>query len=223
MKRGKLFRMLQSRFRARRFKVLETMIRDILTRQEEVTILDAGGRSDYWMMLPPDLRERTRITVLNFASELELYPEDQGNLRIEEVVGDACNMPQYANGSYDLVHSNSVIEHVGSYQNMKRFADETRRVGKSYYMQTPNFWFPIDPHYGVPFFHWLPDSARIALFETVNVGYARKTDFASALVNVDHTRIISRRMVRKLFPDARITSEKVLFAAKSTMATRVAG
>lgn len=223
MKRGKLFRMLQTRFRARRFAVLEAMIRGILARQEEVTILDAGGRSDYWMMLPPDLRSRTRITVLNFASELELYPENQGDLRIEEVVGDACNMPQYANGSFDLVHSNSVIEHVGSYQNMRRFAEETRRVGKSYYVQTPNFWFLIDPHYGVPFFHWLPDSARIALFETVNVGYARKADFATALVNVDHTRIISRRMMRKLFPDAQITSERVLFAAKSTMATRVAG
>ena len=221
MKRGAIFRSLQKRFRSGRFVMVEKIIRDILKVKDEVTILDCGGRADYWEYLPEDLRTRTLITILNFRSELDLYQTAQSDLRVIEVEGDACNMPQYTDKAFDLVHSNSVIEHVGSYKNMRKFADETRRVGVGYYMQTPNFWFPVDPHYAVPFFHWLPDCTRAHLFTVVNVGYARKCEFNDALEWVDGTKIISSGTVRKLFPDAAIRKERILGLAKSTMAIRM--
>lgn len=218
MKRGPLFQKIQSHFRTRRFQLVEGMIRQILSEKAEMTILDCGGRADYWERLPAELRSRVKITVLNFQSEIDLYPTEQGDLRIEEVVGDACNMPQYADQSFDLAHSNSVIEHVGSYQNMQRFADETRRVGRRFFVQTPNFWFPVDPHYGVPFVHWLPDSVKVALFTRVNVGYSKKCSFADAVAQIDHTKIISGRMMRAFFPGAEIRHERLLGLAKSLMA-----
>lgn len=221
MKRGKVFQSLQRRFRSSRFTVVEKIIRDALELKDEVAVLDCGGRSDYWEYLPKDLRDRTRITILNFQSELDLYPTTQSNLQVTEVEGDACCMPQYADKSFDLIHSNSVIEHVGSYMNMKRFADETRRVGIRYYLQTPNFWFPVDPHYAVPFFHWLPDCIQVYLFTVVNVGYARKCEFNVALGWVDSTKIVSAGMIRKLFPDATIRKERFLGLAKSTIAIRM--
>jgi len=165
MKRGKLFFKLQERFRKNRFQICDALLREILKEQPDVSILDTGGRPDYWEILAPDLRDNVRITCLNFQSELDTY---------SRVSGDACNMPEFSDDAFDLVHSNSVIEHVGSYKNMKRYADEARRVGKSHYIQIPNYWFPIEPHYGVPFVHWLPDTWRVWLFMHCNIGYARK-------------------------------------------------
>ena len=218
MKRGPLFQKVQNHFRGNRFRIVEETIRQILDENGEVRILDCGGRADYWERLSIDLRPRVHITVLNFQSEIDLYPTKQGDLQLEEVAGDACDMPEYSDKSFDLTHSNSVIEHVGSYQNMKRFADETQRVGKRYFVQTPNFWFLVDPHYGVPFIHWLPDSLKIAAFTSMNVGYAQKCSFEDAMVRVDHTRIISFGMLRKLFPNGKIRRERLFGLPKSLMA-----
>jgi 2-polyprenyl-3-methyl-5-hydroxy-6-metoxy-1,4-benzoquinol methylase len=220
MERGKLFNKLHNHFRNKRFKVLDALLRRILETQAEVSVLDTGGHPNYWEMLAPDLRDCVKITCLNFQAELDAYSNLSQNLQIVPVVGDACNMPEYADGSFDVVHSNSVIEHVGSYQNMKRFADETRRVGRFYYVQTPNYWFPIEPHYGVPFFHWLPDTWRMWFFTKMNVGYARKCSFEAVLPRVDNTRIISSFLMRSLFPDARIKKERVLGFPKSVIAIR---
>lgn len=222
MRRGAVFRHMQSRFRGRRFALVEAMIRDLLQRQPEVSILDAGGRSDYWKLLPPDLRARTLIVVLNLASELGRYHVESPDLQISEQAGDACDMPQYAAGAFDIVHSNSVIEHVGSFRNMKRFADEVRRVGRGYYVQTPCLSFPIDPHYGMPFVHWLPDSTRLTLFQRYNVGYARKCSLDEAILQVDHTRIIARSTLRSLFPDGEIKVERLALLSKSNIAIRKA-
>ncbi|MAU53365.1 MAG: hypothetical protein CMN17_13605 [Roseovarius sp.] len=222
MKRGRLFYRLQRHFRNRRFQVFDALLRRILETQPEVSILDAGGRPDYWAILAPDLRDKVRITCLNFRTELETYAQPSPDLRITCVVGDACHMPEFPDNAFDVVHSNSVIEHVGSYQNMKRFADETRRVGRFYYVQTPNYWFPIEPHYGVPFFHWLSDTRRIWFFTRMNVGYARKCTFDMALPRVDHTRIISPFLMQGFFPDGKIRKERVLGFSKSVIAMRSA-
>jgi len=61
-------------------------------------------------------------------------------------------------GEFDLVFSNSVIEHVGDFERMRQFVHEARRVAKSYWIQTPSKWFPIEPHCGMPFW-WLLASA----------------------------------------------------------------
>lgn len=215
-----MFRALQRRFRARRFHAIERLIIDGLVSKQEVTILDAGGRPDYWEMLPQALRPRTRITCLNFESELRAYGSQSADLRIDSVAGDACDMPQYADASFDLVHSNSVIEHVGSLQNMQRFAKEVRRVGRAYYVQTPNFWFPVEPHYGVPLVHYLPDMAKLCLFTRFRVGYAPRCRFDQALARIDHTRMIGGRALQALFPDGRILKERFGLMVKSITAIR---
>ena len=158
--------------------------------------------------------------MLNFASELALYPETAPDVQIDCVVGDACDMPQFADDQFDLVHSNSVIEHVGSYQNMRRFSEETRRVGRAYFVQTPNFGFPIEPHYGMPLVHWLPDTVKIWAFSRFTLGYAPRCSFEQA--RVDHTKIISAGMLRALFHDAQLQRERFGPLTKSLMAIRPA-
>jgi hypothetical protein len=204
----------------KRFEICDALLRDILKEQPEVSILDTGGRPGYWEILAPDLRDKVRITCLNFSSELEAHPSVSDDLQVVSVVGDACHMPEFSDDAFDLVHSNSVIEHVGSYQDMKRYADEARRVGKCHYIQTPNYWFPIEPHYGVPFIHWLPDPWRAWLFTHCNIGYARKCSFEAAITRIDHTRIISAFMLQQFFPQSRIRRERLLLLTKSIIAVR---
>ena len=61
MKRGELFCKLQRRFRKKRFEICDALLRGILKEQPEVSVLDTGGRPDYWEILAPDLRDKVRI------------------------------------------------------------------------------------------------------------------------------------------------------------------
>lgn len=73
----------------------------------------------------------------------------------EERLGDARDLSGFADGSIDLVHSNSVIEHVGGWPDIVAMAREARRVGRSGWIQTPAQEFPIEPHFHLPLVHWL--------------------------------------------------------------------
>ena len=218
--RGKLFHKAQDRFRSRRFQAFKGLLDEVLAHRDRVRILDVGGSPTYWNMLDPSYDEKVEIHCLNFESEFSKYAGLRKTIQLEIVAGDGCDMPQYEDGSFDIAHSNSVIEHVGSLQNMAKFAAETRRVGRAYYMQTPNFWFPLEPHYMVPLIHWLPDAAKIALFTNVSVGYASKVSFEDALMRIDHTRMLSARMMRRLYPDATVHFERFLLLRKSIIAIR---
>lgn len=214
----RLFDDLQARFRAARFRQVQAMIERLVAAEGEVRVLDAGGRAEYWNMLSPEVADRVHITVLNYSAELADYSDRvASHVRYENVVGDACAMPQYADGAFALVHSNSVIEHVGSYARMIAFASEVRRVGRQYYVQTPNFWFPIDPHIAFPLLHWLPDPVRIAVQMRMRVGVAGRTDFAGAADRLDDCRMISQSMMRRLFPDAKHSAERFMLVFKKSL------
>jgi hypothetical protein len=207
-------------FRKRRFELIETLIRAILAERDLARILDIGGTTRYWEMLDPALRPQVHLTVLNDQSELDLHRAETLDIAVEEVTGDGCAMPQYADGAFDLAHSNSVIEHVGSYSNMIRFAAETRRVGRAYYVQTPYLWFPIEPHYRVPFLHWLPDAMRMRLHSSMNLGYARRCDYLEAMRRADRVRIVDKALMRALFPDGELVRERYMLMTKSITSLR---
>lgn len=57
---------------------------------------------------------------------------------------------------FDIVYSNAVLEHVGSRSEQQKFIDEVQRVGKNFFITTPNRWFPVEHHTHLPFLHYLP-------------------------------------------------------------------
>ena len=57
---------------------------------------------------------------------------------------------------FDCVYSNAVIEHVGSRQDQEAFILELMRVSKSFYITTPNRWFPVEMHTHIPLLHFIP-------------------------------------------------------------------
>ena len=72
---------------------------------------------------------------------------------------------------FDIVFSNSVIEHLGDIEGQRRMAKEIRRVGKYYYLQTPNRNFPVEPHFQFPFFQFLPKWLRTAIVRRWSIGW----------------------------------------------------
>lgn len=213
-------RSIRHRFRRKRFAVIEELIRAILDERETARILDIGGTTKYWSLLDPELRPRVEVTVLNRGRELALHRAADLGIAFDEVEGDGCAMPQFDDGAFDIAHSNSVIEHVGSYSRMIDFAAETRRVGRAYYVQTPYLWFPLEPHYAVPFLHWLPDAHRIWLFSRFDLGYAKRLSYTDAMRKIDHVRIVDKPLMRALFPDGELVRERFMLMTKSLASVR---
>jgi len=207
---------IRYKFRKKRFEKVENLIRESLKVSDPVTVIDIGGRRDYWDYLSEDLRQHVIITTVNFEDELEDYSQKSSDLNIVQVVGDGCDLSQFSDNQFDISHSNSVIEHVGSFANMAKFSSESRRVAKRYYMQTPNLWFPLEPHFGVPFLHWLPAPTRIRLINKYAVGYSEKVEpIEEAIDEIDHLSLINASLVKTFFPDGEIHRERFALMTKS--------
>lgn len=178
-------------------------------------ILDVGGFSGFWS----ESGVPAQITILRPEGPENLPPECPPNIR--SVAGDGCNLQEYADHSFDLVFSNSVIEHVGDADRQQVFAHEACRVGKSVWMQTPARAFPIEPHVLTPFFHWLPPAWQERLFPWTVWGLLRKPKPTLADYHLHvQARLLSRREVAAWFPGARIVTERFCGWPKSYIAYR---
>ncbi len=212
---------LSTYFRRGRDAALRALIARVPRQGEGLRILDLGGRANYWQRLGFDwlAGQGAKITLLNL-SEAEFSPVDDAPEGLfENVIGNACAL-DFADGAFDLAHANSVIEHVGLWREMVAFAEETRRVGRAYYVQTPNFWFPVDPHFWkLPFLHWLPRPTRAMLLRALPLATAgRARDTGQAYAFTDSNVLLTRGQMRYLFPEAEIAAERVALLPKSYIA-----
>ena len=197
--------------RRKRFAFFRSLL-DTVDRP--VRILDVGGEQQFWNMMGVDQLGDVSITLLNVGERRAT------GARIESVVGDARDLSRYGASSFDVVFSNSVIEHLGpDFADQRRMADEIRRVGKRYFVQTPNRYFPIEPHFLTPGFQFFPTSVRTWLVSHFSVGwYPRIPDAAAARREVESISLLTRSQIQDLFPEARIFREKVLGVTKSFVA-----
>lgn len=135
------------------------------------------------------------------------------------VQGVASNLACFADKQFDLVFSNSVIEHLFTWENQVKMAQEVRRVGKHYFIQTPNYWFPIEPHFVFPCFQYFPKSLRVWLISNFSLGFYEKFhDKEQARTQVEEIKLLSLRQVKDLFPGAKIYKEKFWGLHKSMIA-----
>lgn len=213
---------LSSRLRARRDVALRDLISAIHAEKGRVRIIDMGGTPEYWERVGVAFLQscNATVTIVNLY-EGELDRGDRSEDIFRSAIGNACDLHDVADDSFDLAHSNSVIEHVLTWANMKAFAAETRRVAPYHYLQTPYFWFPIDPHfYRFPFFHWLPRPLRAKLLVWLPLAHAgRMPDLDSAHSAVDGARLLDRAQMRLLFPASRHRFEHFLGLPKSMITT----
>lgn len=208
----------RSQFREERFKTYVRPIIDaVISSRGSCRILDLGGDANYWQFDLPD--SGIDIWLLNIEAR-----EPSSDPRFHVVQGDARDVSEFDDLSFDFVHSNSLIEHVGQWADMKRVAAEIRRLAPNYYVQTPNYWFPLDPHSNAPLMHWLPQPLQRRLVSSKARGfYAKATSLDQAMQIVEGTSMLDRAQLAGLFPDAEILTEDVLFLAKSLIAIRTQG
>jgi SAM-dependent methyltransferase len=176
-------------------------------------ILDIGGTPEIWSLL----HVQPRVTLVNMPrAGAEVSP------KVLWVAADARALP-FRDAAFDIVFSNSVIEHVGDAASQEAFAREVTRVGRSCYVQTPNRWFPVETHLLTPLVHWLPRRAQAAIVRRFSVWALvtgitgeRKRWFLEHYLS--EIRLLDRAELRRLFPPAIIHTERFLGWTKSLIA-----
>jgi hypothetical protein len=197
-------------FRKRRFSFFIDLISQV---PKPCKIIDIGGTLQFWKTVGADVWDGIKLTFLN------VFPIDVSGTNAKSVVGDARSIYQFGDNEFDVVFSNSTIEHVGCLDDQQKMANEVRRIGKRYFVQTPNKFFPVEPHFCFPFFQFLPVEMKIRLLSKLNLGAFTKTpDLEKNRRIVNDIRLLSKSEIKALFPEASLYHEKILGLSKSVIA-----
>lgn len=200
---------LNQKFREKRFKFFISLLERIKS-EDTIKILDVGGEENYWERMKYIDNTNVEVTLLNLAK----VPTKNKNFI--SIKGDGCDLSSFEDKQFDIVFSNSVIEHVFSMDNQKKMADEIMRVGKYYYVQTPNYFFPIEPHWLFPFFQFLPFKIRVILTKNFNLGHYKKSaNEEDAIKRVSEVKLLTEKQMKELFPGGKVYLEIFLGLVKS--------
>ena len=179
-------------------------------------ILDVGGLPRLWS----ENAVPAQLTILNLLP----LPEHEGRFLTANqkfVQGDGTHLP-WPDKSFDVVYSNSVIEHLGTWENQTAFARECRRAGAGYWIQTPAREFPVEPHFVTLFLHWLPPAARKRLLRYFSLwGWLARPKPEAVDAAVAEVRLLRLKEFKRLFPDSRILVERWLGLPKSYIAYKL--
>ena len=168
-------------------------------------ILDVGGTEFNWALI-----DHSKNVVL-----LNLGIPPIKDLSFKYLVADGRALP-FPDQSVTIVYSNSVIEHLSNWENQQRFAAEVRRVGKRYYIQTPNRRFWIEPHLLTPFIHFLPQNWQKKLLRHFTLwGWLTHPSKQQVERFLEEIRLLSRDELTTLFPDGVLWEERFFVWIKS--------
>lgn len=177
------------------------------------TILDVGGTTYNWRFI----NSQPKITIVNI-SPLRDWDDHKEQFIFVIVDGTALS---FKDRSFDIAYSNSVIEHLGTWENQEKFAQEIGRVGKAYYVQTPAKEFLFEPHLLTPFIHWLPKNFQSRLLRNFTLwGIITRPSHEYIDQFLNETRMLTFHEFQSLFQDAEIIREKFLFFTKSYIAVK---
>jgi SAM-dependent methyltransferase len=198
-------------FRRRRMRAFQSSFRPT----EGTTILDVGGTPFNWELAGI----RSQLTLLNLSPPggFDALP---ASYRFVEGSGTRLEFEQ---GAFDVAFSNSVIEHLASWEQQQAFAREIRRVARGLWVQTPARGFPIEPHLMTPFLHYLPLAWQRRLLRNFSVwGLIARPSRKAMDDFLRQTRLLGYQEMRELFPDCEIRRERFLGLTKSYVAVRLA-
>jgi SAM-dependent methyltransferase len=200
--------------RARKLDLFNRM----MSPTNQMKLLDVGAQidpnSNGEQQLIDTYPWKSNISVVNISADhvstiKKRYPE------IETVVCDACELP-WPDKHFDVVYSNAVIEHVGNFERQKKMASEIMRVGKRWFVTTPNRWFPFEFHMRLPFVTWLPGRNYLRIGNIISYNHLRGKYMLG--VKRDDLRLMSAGELRKCFPSSSIVKQRVTFMAETLIA-----
>lgn len=172
-------------------------------------ILDVGGYQHFW----EGSNLEKNVTILNIELPQQLPPP------FTWVQGDACAMTMFQDQQFDIVFSNSVIEHVGDMARQQLFAQEVQRVAKKYWVQTPYKHFPIEPHFVFPFYQYLPRQSRNFIAKVWPFSFAKMLNL-DPIAEAEHIWLLGKRDLRTLFRNAELYHENFMGLTKSLIVYR---
>lgn len=180
-------------------------------------LIDVGGYPNFWTSHPQSVE---RIDSVNI-HEVVWNNTDAPDHNIRTLIGDGCSL-EMQDKSYDIGFSNSVIEHVGSWERQEKFATEISRVAKRLWVQTPAYECPVEPHYLALFIHYLPRSFQKWILRWATPwGWIQRPTREQINEMVDTTRLLRKSEMQRLFPDCEIITERILgIIPKSHIAIR---
>lgn len=203
-----LYRAVGGRFRRRRRGWLLSEFAECRT------VVDLGGTVEGWAGSAPF----ESITLVNIASNGDHLPPG-----FRHVQADALCLA-LPSASFDLAYSNSAIEHLGTFERQHQFARQMLRLGRRVYCQTPDRWFPIEPHYLAVFLHWLPAGwfgHRAHRWLTAQ-GLAQRpnAERSAEIRRREAIRLLTKKELQELFPGCQIRVERFCGWPKSYTAWR---
>lgn len=202
-------RSVGERFRRKRFDQFLATFPDLSSHR----VIDLGGTASFWQRRPA---RPAHVVVVNF----EEQPADLPGW-LEAHHGDACELPAaITEMQFDLVFSNSVIEHVGGHERRLRFAESVHELAPRHWVQTPNHWFPVEPHFLAPGVQHLPVGLRARVLRHWPLVHTPPADQRGALGIALETQLLSRAELAYYFPDSEILRERVAGLTKSLVAVR---
>jgi hypothetical protein len=182
-----------------------------------MSVVDLGGTVDYWER--SELRP-AEVLVVNLSPRA--LDDESTHGWISTVHADACTFDG-GGRRFDLVFSNSVIEHVGGFARRQRFADRVHELAPRHWVQTPDRYFPLEPHWGFPGLQFLPVRARLWITTRWAWGPRGHAERSPERIAANEreclsTDLVSAAELRRLFPSSEVWSERVLGLSKSLVA-----
>jgi len=200
---------LAERLRRRRWRLVRELIPDLA----ELHVLDLGGTGFFWSRAPV---RPAHVTVVNL-----FEAESLADPCVTSIEGDALRADEILAGAeFDIVFSNSLIEHLGGHAARRRFAEVVSAMAARYVVQTPYRYAPVEPHWMFPGFQFLPVAARAYIAPRWPLGHTHGWDPRAATEEVLATELLSVSEMHAYFPGARIRWERIAGVPKSMIAIR---
>jgi hypothetical protein len=204
-----LLKSFSHRSRTKKFQIFESLFRP----RPEDRVLDIGASGEVFLRYTfedvypyPKRIIAGGYDLREIRSARQFYPEPT------YVVFDGCSLP-FPDKAFDIVFSNAVIEHILGPGRQRQFAEEVMRVGKSWFVTTPNYWYPFESHYHLPFIQFLPESLQRAYNSLLGTHIPKGRTQELAL--------LSARGLQKLFPTSRIQKVRVTFWPETLIAYHI--
>lgn len=182
---------------------------------ENTKLLDVGAETDPeskgQLQLIDTYHWKENVTAVNTSREhistiRKSYPE------VEAIVADACQLP-LPDKHFDIVYSNAVIEHLGDFEKQKQMAAEIMRVGKRWFVTTPNRWYPFEFHMRLPLVTWLPFNGYLWAGRIVSYDHERRKYTVGR--RWSDLRLMTVRELQKIFPNSKVVKQRVTFMAET--------
>jgi SAM-dependent methyltransferase len=204
--RLKLFYASLEPFSRKTRKARMAMFLEVMKPAPGMRVLDLGGQPEIWDSVQPTLD----ITCVNLPGVS--HTSHRTHHRVTYVEGDACDLHQFHRRDFDIVFSNSVIEHVGDGHRRFRFAREVLRLSDHYWIQTPSRWFPLEAHCGMPLWWFYPEALRAWFLRR----WRRKLPAWAEMVA--GTSVVSPAELKAILPGCEIRYERIFGLTKSMVA-----